>query len=227
MPEDPGTAIEPAAPTPSPLIPVGDTSIHRHVQSGQIWKLCCRIRLDMRESGLTIKDAKEALLLAYPDLKISQRELTRFMEDYVDTAIVVDQSFWKKGLMRAKAQLNAVAELSEVAQRMQDAWEASQPDVTKHVGTYDRKGQPVMKVPLKDFIAAGEKVAKIRKLQAEEMAKVGFGPAKEVQEKAKPVVNIPMQANVTVNLGDALGGSFRRTPAVDVEGKEKGEAQPA
>lgn len=189
-------------------MPTGKSLIHERADGPEIWRLCCRLRLDMRQDGLAIKDAHATLLMAYPDLEITAKQLRVFMEDYVDPAVIVEPSFWKKGLMRAQASLNTAVEISAVAQRMQDKWE----EVEEKVGTPDG-------VPLKDWLAAGKKVAEARRIQAQELERVGFGP--QPKEHAMPVQQptMPVQVNVeraTFNLSEAMGGSFGRKPAPTV-----------
>src|SRR5688572_19995732 len=99
MPDDSLVPTEGDVPV-GPTIPKGSSLIHQRHDSTEIWRLCCRLRLDMREGGLGIKDATLALRVAYPDLKIDEKGLKKFMETYVDESLILDMGFWKKGYLR-------------------------------------------------------------------------------------------------------------------------------
>lgn len=196
-------------------LPPGKSKVHAHRDSEDVWKLCCRIRLDMRDGSITPKDAVAALSMKYPDLQLSVKELTSFMENFVDPYIIVDQTFWKKGLMKSKAKLNTAAEISSVAQRMQNVWE-------KMEGKVGKEGGPTMR----EYMAAGKMVAETRKIQSAELAKIGFSPKEPKVEPAKsgsmPVPTPPK--SVVFNFYDAVGGSFRRPAPVDAEFKDAEKA---
>lgn len=214
----PAAPDEPAVPTEMvPSIPAGTSVIHERPDNGEIWRLCCRLRGKMRADGLSLRDAHLALLVAYPDLQITQKELKVFMQDYVDDFIVFDQSFYKGGLMRATGvKLNAVAEASKVAQKLQKAFEQAK--------------MPKDPADLQRYTLAGQRVIQARAKQFEMMGKIGMGP-QSAEERAAAAKPPPVQAptikadHVTVNFGDAVGGSFaRRSPPFDVEGKTKPSA---
>lgn len=211
MADDLPAPVEPAVPS-GPVIPTGSSVIHSRTDANEIWRLCCRLRLGMREDGLGIKDAHEALLMAYPDLKIGQKELKVFMADYVDESIVLGPGFFKKGLMRSKAKLNAVAEAAKLADLAQKAVE-------------NVKG-PVPLQDLPKYTLAVERAQKMQERKYDLMERVGMGAETERQraESARPAVEAP-PINIekaTFNFAESAGGSFaRRAGAVDVEGKAK------
>lgn len=191
-------------------MPEGNSLIHQRADGPEIFRLACRLRLDMRQDGLSLKEARQVLVMAYPELEeMKLAEVRKFLEDYVDPAVIVEPSFWKKGLMRATASLNTAVEMSNIAQRMQDKWEEMEEKVE----------QPEQ---LDKWISAGKKVAEVRAKQALEMERVGFGPQKAKDHAAPMKQAMPsVQVNakdVTFHLNEAMGGSFSRKP-IDVKAK--------
>lgn len=215
MPDDSLVPVDEPQVPDGPVIPKGSSPIHQRHDSTEIWRLCCRLRLDMRENGLGIRDAHEALLMAYPDLKIKQTELKAFMESYVDESIIMDAGFFKKGLMTVKAKLNAVAEAAKLAEAAQKAVERIQ--------------GPVGLDDLPKYTLAVERAQKMRERQFRLMSEVGMGPPTDQDRAshakpsaAKPPAPINYIEHATFNLSEGVGGSFaRRAAAFDAEGKTK------
>lgn len=213
MTDDLPATIDAAEPPAGAQIPAGSTVIHGRADAGEIWRLCCRLRLSMRDDGLGIKDAHKALTMAYPDLPIGQQDLKRFMEVFVDESIVLGPGFFKKGVMRTKAKLNAVAEAAKLADLSQKAVE----NIKGGVSLQD----------LPKYTLAVERAQKARERQYNLMERVGMG-AETDRERAAPTATKasapPVHIeNATFNLSEAIGGSFgsRRANSVDADGKAK------
>jgi hypothetical protein len=192
-------------------LPPGKTAVHAHPAADDAWELLKLMRLDSRrlkDGG--VSDMLQAIRIEWPDLSITAQQLRHFVESYVDPFVVVPPGYWTKGLIQADADLNTAAAIAKVAQQMQDVWEGDKENIGRPA-RYDDDGNLI--VPpgptAKDHLAAGKLVVDARKIQADEQARIGFGPERK---------SSGLQVNVGTNhyhvdLSAAVGGGFRRPQA--------------
>lgn len=197
----------------------GDTPVHAHPDAQDIWQLCKLLRLDLKDGGKKMSEVRDILVIEWPDLDLTESQLRGFMERYVDPHVVVSPEYYRKGMMRANARLNAAAALAEVAERMQKRWEEEEQNVGKVID-YDAQGNPILGPDVVSWLKAGKEVIAARRQQMEEQARIGMAPERKGASQGN--VNVVVAPQVRVNLNEAVGGGFRaKADVVDADAVEK------
>lgn len=201
-----GSANLPAVVTEGAL-PEGDTAIHRHPAAQQAWELCKLLRLDHAQ---TVSSIRSALLDEWPDLDISTSSLDHFLEAYVEPYVTPTPGFYRRGLLRAGVKLNAVAEIAKLADMAQGQLEEAKGRINK-VLERDDEGKPTVVGPSdKDFQGMVKNAIEMRRMQLDEMARIGMAPERKGGGQGGVTVVAPVVNHI--NLRDAVGGLDRPVP---------------
>lgn len=199
-------------------MPPGKTVFHQHPEGKEMWQLLCLLRLDQR--GGKKVNLREVLAIEWPDFQVSDTAFAWFVEHYVDPLVVVPPEFFRKGLLKADANLDHVSRIAEVAKKMEVVWDDMRENAGKVIDT-DDEGNPIFGPTHEQVIKMGERVQKAYERQAEAAASVGMAPKKErAGGLSLHLGSGPPQFNV--DLRGAVGSGFAPPKdAIETEGRQK------
>lgn len=167
-------------------MPPGNSAIHQHPEAEFIWRLLAILRINSKRgkrgegAGHTVEEMVAAVEQE-TGLQLSEDQVTNFLRRHVDPLAMVSDNWHVAALMEADARLDYIAGMAEGAQRMEKAMLDNSAKVESYERIESDRGEKIVRVgpSLRDYVGGEKKLAEVRRMLGEELARIGLAPARQ------------------------------------------------